>query len=232
MVNLMNIPYVVNGWNWGNAEKKQLAAYLPDNLILGDGITFQPKKENVGAWWREGNKAVAVVRYYSSGMIRSVDTFLYGYFKFIAKLPDFRGAWPAIWLFPTKAGWVSEIDIMEQFRKDDWWSRYRNQIGIYKVLESGKRWSCCRQARQWQPCDKGTMTYELIWTPDTIAVIVNGSCRFYSETPINTPMNLIMNLAIGDWDVQDDKLDPFHILLAEHEPITLKLCVSKKQQNF
>lgn len=56
---------------------------------------------------------------YRSGMIRSKNTFKYGYFEARCKMPRGLGVWPAFWLNSDaresdgKLGWPPEIDILE-----------------------------------------------------------------------------------------------------------------------
>lgn len=55
---------------------------------------------------------------YESGMIRSKDTFKYGYFETRAKMPPGIGSWPAFWLNSDSGpdgslSWPPEVDIFE-----------------------------------------------------------------------------------------------------------------------
>ncbi|MFM7402749.1 MAG: family 16 glycosylhydrolase [Erythrobacter sp.] len=45
----------------------------------------------------------------------------YGQYEWSAKMPNRRGAWPALWLGATK-GWPPEIDVYEGFGYNSWWN--------------------------------------------------------------------------------------------------------------
>lgn len=205
MIDLLYIPYKKNGWGWSNYGNGGLAIYEERNVSMRNGEMFlTPRYGYYTGWrWNDNYEKVYVPRDYSSGMVISERTFLYGRFTFEVTLPNFRGAWPAIWLYPEAIGWDQEIDIFEQFRKDGWWTRFRTQIGIYRLQPDRKtRLTRARQARSLWPMDRRRHRFELTWLPTSIAVRVDDKLRFYTVRPelmMPMPMNLVMNLAIGDW---------------------------------
>lgn len=61
----------------------------------------------------------------SVGLITSIDSFGYGFYKFECKLPKGVGLWPAIWLSCVDS-WPPEIDILEGYSNEK--SDYNNNL--------------------------------------------------------------------------------------------------------
>src|ERR1700761_3537330 len=55
-----------------------------NNHVLGNGVLGLTARKTATGW--------------ESGMIRSLQTFYYGYFEARVKLPKGRGVWPAFWI--------------------------------------------------------------------------------------------------------------------------------------
>lgn len=82
------------------------------NLILTtkyDPITLNEFKP----WPYNGTKFDNEIPY-SCGLIKSKKSYLFGYFRVIAKLPKGNGLWPSIWLTGERS-WPPEIDILEGY---------------------------------------------------------------------------------------------------------------------
>jgi beta-glucanase (GH16 family) len=80
---------------------------------------------------------------YESGLIRSKQTFKFGYFEARLKLPKGQGTWPCFWLNPDsnaegKTGWPPEIDIMEVAlnMKDD--TASMNHVAVHGNSKKGQ----------------------------------------------------------------------------------------------
>jgi beta-glucanase (GH16 family) len=225
MIDLLKIEYEKNGWQWSNYGNGGLAIYEERNVSMPNGeLHLKPRYGYYNGWeWNHNYERVYKPMDYASGMVISKRTFLYGHFTFDVTLPNFRGAWPAIWLYPETIGWAQEIDIFEQFRKDSWWTRFRTQVGIYRIQPDRiERLTYARQAYRFTPYDKRRHVFELIWKPESITVKIDGRVRFFVDDPrfaMPSPMNLIMNLAIGDWKPDHTRLSPFIIHKATYEEL-------------
>lgn len=62
----------------------------------------------------------------------------YGQYEWEAKMPDRRGAWPALWLLPTR-GWPPEIDVYEGFGDSPDWNFARDISANLHGGAAGKR---------------------------------------------------------------------------------------------
>jgi hypothetical protein len=69
------------------------------------------------------------------------------------------------------------------------------------------------------------VTCQLIWLPEVLRWVVNGKQVMEIKRSDVTnfpdkPLNLIVNSGVGDWNVQDDKLDSFLVNKLTYEPYT------------
>ncbi|MBN2504871.1 MAG: glycoside hydrolase family 16 protein [Bacilli bacterium] len=184
------------GEKWAN---KELQRYVDDtnHLYLDQGLVLQ-------ATYDEGT--------YTSARINTKGkfSFLYGKIDIVAKLPEGRGTWPALWMMSEteKYGrWPrsGEIDIMEHVG---------NELDeIYMCLHTAKYNH--REDRQYfhksvfKGISKGFHKYSLLWQSDKITyliddlevkVYVRGMDDYDSSAegwPFDEPFYLIINLAIG-----------------------------------
>lgn len=51
--------------------------------------------------------------FYTSGMIETTTSFLYGYFEICCSLPIHKGSFPAFWLYSSGTNYYNELDIFE-----------------------------------------------------------------------------------------------------------------------
>ncbi len=147
-------------------------------------------------------------RRFGSGMLLSQYSFTYGRVDVVAKLPNARGSWPAIWLLPQKRVWPPEIDILEGMS----WGNHKTQIhsGLIPAKEDG-----IETYADW--FDVGVdpsqdfHTYSLEWTKDTLSMMFDGREIWRKPTPpsMNQPMYLIINLAVGGkWPYNEAGIKP------------------------
>ena len=141
---------------------------------------------------------------YRSALVQTNVAQLYGRFEITASLPAGQGMWPAIWLLPNAASWPTggEIDIME------------NRGSAPTIVGSAYHFGSSVATHQYINKDfsyavNGTPvsfqnsmhTYAVEWDPSRIRYIIDNvpSFTFYrNSAPISaTPMNLILNLAVG-----------------------------------
>ncbi len=160
---------------------------------------------------------------YPSGMIRSLQSFRYGYFEARIKLPPGRGLFPAFWLNsgPDAKGrldWPPEIDIME-FAPNGV-TEHPNMIHSTVQLSSPNK-----QGGNWFFHDpnfnqrykfyrapvnmtKDWHVYGLLWgTDDTVTAFLDGKRLWqrryrwvYKDGRPAGPAHILINLAVGgDW---------------------------------
>ncbi len=150
----------------------------------------------------------------TSASLNTRQAWRYGYIEVRAKIPSFRGSWPAIWMMPQHSvygAWPrsGEIDIMEHvgyaprnihFAAHS--ERYNHMRGVQKnfVYEA--------------PEAVGTFhTYALKWTPTKLTWLYDGQeCHSlereekadWTSWPFDSDFYLILNLAVGGgWGGQE-----------------------------
>lgn len=149
---------------------------------------------------------------YATGVLRSVDSFLYGKFSCDIKLPDGTNCWPSFWITGANS-WPPEIDIMEGWSNKkgsyfkltipqfpylvpSWWTtnnaHYLDEDGVKK--EAGSKGipickSCTNPKNEF-------VNYSCVWNKDKITFYVNNKqVREIKRTPnMNTPMRVVVNL--------------------------------------
>lgn len=156
---------------------------------------------------------------YSSGMIRSKMTFLYGYFEARMKIPGGVGAWPAFWVNSAqrksdgKIAWPPEIDIAEVANNGVEDTTRMLHVGL---ISHGKQ---AGNVLYVDPAFRGDLSYWLapdnladgfhvygmLWEPDNVvSIFVDG--RLVEKAVYNwvyddgSPAgyaDVILNLAIG-----------------------------------
>jgi beta-glucanase (GH16 family) len=160
---------------------------------------------------------------YTSGMIRSRQTFRYGYFEARIKMPPGRGLFPAFWLNSDydengNLGWPPEIDILEfapngvnefpnmvhsnvglsspNTQGGDWYSHDTNFNQKYKFYRAPTD-----MTRDWH-------VYGMLWnTDDTATAYLDGKKLWqrryrwlYKDGRRAGPAHILINLAVGgDW---------------------------------
>lgn len=155
---------------------------------------------------------------FESGMIRSRQTFYYGYFEARVFLPKGRGIWPAFWLNSDydaagKLGWPPEIDIFEYAVNgiDDTSSMVHSAAPtvpanaaidyLYTDPKYSRRW---RSYVADAPLNEGWHVFGLVWAPDRITVFLDGR-RLYTrkyawlhkDGSAAGPAHVLLNFAVG-----------------------------------
>lgn len=135
---------------------------------------------------------------YTSGILFSNSTQLYGYFEMRAELPKGQGLWPAFWL----ATGANEIDVLEGLGSDT--QVPYNAIHSPQVPGAG--------VANFFPDDGGYHNYGVLWSPQDIIFYVDGTEIWRTPTPsdMNQPMHIVANLALGgSWAGLPDGSTPF-----------------------
>ena len=143
---------------------------------------------------------------YTSASLTSRESWTYGRIEVRARLPKGRGTWPAIWTLGTNirgVGWPAcgEIDIMEHVGFDPGRIHANIHTRAYNHVQGTNKGNNVIVGG----VDDEFHVYEAVWTPQQIAMSVDGRRYFTFEKesggaavwPFDQPQYLILNLAIG-----------------------------------
>lgn len=211
------------GYPWGqtlNNEREYYTRYdksFPTacdkggtNHIYTSGGTLQlTAKYETGksyeVWsWPGGVFTQTCVPYsYTSAMLFSKSTFLYGQFEIKCKIPHAgTKLWPAFWLF--SGGPYREIDIFE-FEDPTTPNNLLMNIHIDRNLDFGQNQSGAGSENHYGaavqlPDVSGFHVYAVQWRPNSVTWLVDGvPVRLLAGHSPPLDMNLIINLAIAPW---------------------------------
>lgn len=194
----------VNSENWDvltrqNSFNNEKQYYLPGQASVADGklritATNQPLANKL----------------YRSARLESRQAFAPGRFEARIDLPTTQGMWPAFWLLPNGVQWPTggEIDIME------------NRGSQPLIVSSAYHWQtnpnvpCCSQhqfvfeeystSAGGNPVNfhEGFHVYAVEWEATQLRFYVDGILHYTVNETANrpifeTPMNIILNLAVG-----------------------------------
>ncbi|MCA1426782.1 MULTISPECIES: glycoside hydrolase family 16 protein [unclassified Bradyrhizobium] len=174
-----------------------------DSHLLADGVlSLIAKKGNSG--------------HFDSGMIRTHQTFYYGYFEARVFLPKGKGIWPAFWLLGDydrdgKTWHPPEIDIFEyvinEVEDQDTMlhsgAQDKAPASVFTFVDTSFN-ARRHQMHADAPLNAGWHTAGLVWTPDRIAFFWDG--RLIYSRPyrwlrpdglLGPPAQVILNFAIG-----------------------------------
>lgn len=208
--------YDIGGHGWGNNEKQFYLEKSIENSYAKDG------KLHIVALKKEYENSQ-----YTSARLTTYDRFLiqYGKIEVMAKLPEGKGTWPAIWMLPetlrTKEEvWplCGEIDIMEHVGKDP------NMVHVSLHTELYNFW----KKNQYTHFEKlpdvfnDFHLYGIEWNSESIKFFIdnklfyeavkgeNGKVTTNEGWPFEKSYFLILNLAIGgNWGGEiDDAIFP------------------------
>ncbi|MDF0493077.1 glycoside hydrolase family 16 protein [Bradyrhizobium yuanmingense] len=174
-----------------------------DSHILSDGVVSLIAKKGSSS-------------HFDSGMIRTYQTFYYGYFEARVFLPKGKGIWPAFWLLGDydrdgRTWHPPEIDIFEYVinEHDDKdtmlhsGAQDKAPASVYTYVDSSfdaRR----NQMRADAPLNAGWHTAGLVWAPERISFFWDG--RLIYSRPyrwlrpdgvLGPPAQVILNFAIG-----------------------------------
>jgi beta-glucanase (GH16 family) len=154
---------------------------------------------------------------FESGMIRSIQTFYYGYFEARVFLPKGKGIAPAFWLNPDYdrdggLNWPPEIDIFEYVvnGKEDTESMVHSTALVKNAAPVTFDYNDPRYSLRWKsyvndtPLSDAWHVFGLVWSPDKISVFLDGK-RIYTQSykwvnnsgALAAPAHVLMNFAVG-----------------------------------
>jgi beta-glucanase (GH16 family) len=159
---------------------------------------------------------------YCSGMIRSRETFYYGYYEARVFLPSARGAWPAFWLNSDydadgRLEWPPEIDVFEYVINGgtELSNMIHSGVVVGDTANRGGDWLYRDPSfdRQWTyyraptALNSAWQVVGLLWKPDSVSVYLNGKKLYtrayrwnYDDGMQAGPAHLLFDLAVGgDW---------------------------------
>jgi len=230
-------------WNylypWGNVINADTDKEICINEKL---VTFNPDgtvhfgcSHGTAYGWKtdENSNIIPVTTQWSVGAIIAKDECRthFGTYSFRFRLPNFRGSWPAIWLIDTTPappkgdgmGIPPEIDILEHFRKDGFFSRFQMHHAFHHGPTYANNTISSKNHWKLRPLDVKdidlTFTWtraEMTWTVDGKKILtVAGNTLKYPTRP----MNLIINAGLGlDWKPNVGKFEDFVVYEADYQP--------------
>jgi len=223
MINLLSPEHWTSECEWGNAHAGGFTVFTDDNVHWKEGkLILSIKKKSFEGWYMRTPEWIRtlVTGSYTGGRLISKMQFLYGTFIIKCILPDFRGSFPAWWLYDLigGSGVPPEIDIFEHFRKDRFLTRFKTTHTYHDTPDDAQQYSkmTCKAHWHWRPIDNREMTFMFNWLPDRMEWFCNDKLvlrilkKDVKRFP-DRPMNLQINSGAGNWRVQDDKLSPLII---------------------
>jgi beta-glucanase (GH16 family) len=154
---------------------------------------------------------------FEAGMIRSIQTFYYGYFEARVFLPKGRGIFPAFWLNPDydrdgNLNWPPEIDIFEYAvnGKEDTESMFHSSGVVKYGPPPSFSFSDPRYNLRWKsyvndkPLNEAWHVFGLVWAPGKLTMFLDGK-RIYTQSydwinrsgAFAAPAHVLMNFAVG-----------------------------------
>jgi beta-glucanase (GH16 family) len=190
----------------GFFRNKEAQYYQPANVSVKDGaLVLEGRREPAsnaaydprGADWLTTTKAAD----YTSGSLVTKRQFRFGVFEVVARLPQGKGAWPAIWTVDETSGPYREIDVVEAVGHTP--GKAFSTVYAGKDIDHLTHWSAETLAPD---IADAFHTYRLEWRPDRIVVSIDGrealrvnpdEAKKSGVDPLRWPMRLRINLALG-----------------------------------
>lgn len=186
------------GEKWANKELQHYVNKKENLFFTDEGLVLRATNPQAGLY--------ESVRINTKNKV----SFTYGEVTFVAKVPEGKGTWPALWMLSETnpyGHWPrsGEIDIMEHVGRD--------KDTLFLCLHT-ERYNHTKQSEQYYKehhLDNATTafhSYGIKWVEDAITYFVDGqqvaSYSKFDKTdqshkgwPFDHPYFLIMNLAIG-----------------------------------
>jgi beta-glucanase (GH16 family) len=183
------------GW-WNNERQYYAAARFQNSVVEGGRLRITARRESL-SWLPDwGGQAYSSARLITRGKA----SWTYGFFEIRARMPCGTGTWPAIWMLGTGGVWPDdgEIDIVEHVGRNP-----EEILGTVHTPITGPAGNGSRRPLP-TACTE-FHDYQMHWTPEEIAIGVDGSVyhRYRNPRtgraawPFDTPQYLLLNVAIG-----------------------------------
>ena len=142
---------------------------------------------------------------YSSGALVSPFSFLYGLVSVEVFVQDgVSGFWPAVWMLPTNEQYTCEADIMELFGKDGVPQQTLHGWVGPALPAAGGSWQSNYVKPAFTANAKAPTRHVvgMSWNKKKTSFFLDGVRTATFPTPLgmNTPMSMILNLAVGSGD--------------------------------
>ena len=188
--------YDTGGHGWGNNELQYYTSNQLKNARVENGhLIIEAHKEKIA------NNQYSSARLVTKGK----GEWTYGRIDISAKIPKGLGTWPAIWMLgsstPLKWPDDGEIDIMEHVGYD--------QGNVHASVHT-KKYNHIQRTHKtdsvWiNNCSEQFNVYSVEWNALHLTVSVNNQVYFHFNNdltgndawPFNTPMHLLLNIAVG-----------------------------------
>ncbi len=188
---------------WGVVRNDELQGYVIKAFQQVEGVLrIRCEKE---ASYYDGAK-----RDFRSGMMTTTRNFSqrFGKFQIRCKAPKGKGLWPAFWLLPDPPAWPPEIDVLEilggepdRVYMSHHWIDPANSEGKSKA-ETGEF--------KGPDFSMGFHEFTVVWEEEEIRWYVDGILRHRSGEQVpQTPMFMLVNLAVGGWAGYPDEATSF-----------------------
>jgi hypothetical protein len=112
------------------------------------------------------------------------------------------------------------MDLFEQFRKDKCCTAHKVTATFHDGPIYGTSYS--KNRRSWLSMD--FLEVKFTWTPNVMLWEINGK-EILQITPSEVnkyptlPMNLLVGHGLGNWGIEDHKLEPFIVLDLTYQPL-------------
>jgi beta-glucanase (GH16 family) len=182
--------YATNGSGCGHlGVYPESEWYLPSQAQVSDGaLNLVASPVPTAGSNAQGNPVVFPCR---SGMVTTDPSFdfTYGYTQVVARIPNGRNTWPALWMLPANHALVlPEIDILEVIGAQT----NRPAMAFHPKIGPQQR-LVAKTAK----LSSGWHTFGLSWEPGSITWYIDGKADFTVTNDVpNQPMYLLANLAI------------------------------------
>ncbi len=186
-----------NRSGWWNGERQYYSAARYQNSVVENGrLRITARRESLSHLPDWGGQAYSSARLITRGKA----AWTYGFFEIRARMPCGTGSWPAIWMLGAGGVWPDdgEIDIVEHVGRNPGEILGTVHTPITGASGNGSRTTLSSACTAFHD-------YQLHWTPDEIAIGVDG--RVYhryanprsgrAAWPFDAPQYLLLNVAIG-----------------------------------
>lgn len=215
----------MDNWTFDHPENgrynQEIQSYTEDNAWIEDGkLVIEAREEQI----TEPNGET--YNYTSSKLItQGKQSWQYGRFEIMAKLPEGQGMWPAIWMMPEDEPFYGtwpvggEIDIMELLGHEPhkvhqnihYGEPHGDAPNSYTLREGTFADDFHEFALEWEPGEiRWYIDDELVHTAnDWFSKHPSNADQFAYPAPFDQPFHLILNISVGGgWPGNPDDTTP------------------------